>query len=204
MDLLLGAGPQITLIDTQGAVCSDPTVPLLLCTLVGDTLSSTTFKSTRLGVAAQARLRYKFPRTSLDLKYERFETSGSGLFAGAQTDVVSLSASRPLSRVWSGSVDIGYAGNSRVQPLTEAQVNECTKANISCPANDANAYKYGFAGVALQRAFGRNFHGFVSYQFNELSFDHSFCVGSATCSRISNRHVGTIGLDWTPRPIRID
>jgi hypothetical protein len=106
--------------------------------------------------------------------------------------------------VWRGTVDIGYASNSRVQPLTEAQVNECTTANVSCPANDANAYKYGFVGAALQRAFGRNFHGFISYQFNELSFDRSFCVGSTTCSRISNRHVGTIGLDWTPRPIRID
>ncbi len=204
MDLLLGAGPQITFIDTQGAVCSDPTVPLLLCTFLGDTLSSTTFKNTRIGVAAQARLRYKFPKTSMDLKYERFETSGSGLFAGSQSDIVSLSANRPLSRVWRGTVDIGYASNSRVQPLTEAQVNECTTANVSCPANDANAYKYGFVGGALQRAFGRNFHGFISYQFNELSFDRSFCVGSTTCSRISNRHVGTIGLDWTPRPIRID
>jgi len=204
MDLLLGAGPQITLIDTQGAVCSDPTVPLFLCTAVGDTLNTATFKNTRLGVAAQARLRYKFPRTSFDLKYERFETSGSGIFAGSQSDIVSLSANRPLTRVWTGTADIGFSNNSRVQPLTTFQVNECTAANTACPANDANAYKYGFAGVALQRAFGHNFHGFVSYQFNELAFDHSFCIGTTVCSRISNRHVASFGLDWTPRPIRID
>jgi hypothetical protein len=37
-----------------------------------------------------------------------------------------------------------------------------------------------------------------------LAFDHTYCGGVAVCSRISNRHVGTIGLDWTPRPIRID
>lgn len=204
MDLLIGAGPQITLIDTQEAVCSDPTVPLLLCTAVGDTVGSTTFKNTKLGVAAQARLRYKFPKTTLDLRYERFETSGSGLFAGAESNIVSLSANRPLSRVWTGTVDIGFATNSRVQPLTPQQVTECTQAGSSCPANDANSYKYGFVGAALQRAFGRNFHGFVSYQFNELSFDHSFCVGSSLCNRISNRNVATFGLDWTPRPIRID
>ena len=39
MDLLLGAGPQITLIDTQSAVCSDPTIQPILCTLFGDTLN---------------------------------------------------------------------------------------------------------------------------------------------------------------------
>ena len=50
-----------------------------------------TIKNTKLGVAAQARLRYKFPKTSLDLKYQRFETSGSGLFAGAQSNIVRLS-----------------------------------------------------------------------------------------------------------------
>ena len=63
----------------------------------------TTVKSTKLGVAAQGRLRYKFPKVSLDLEFQRFETSGSGLLAGAQSNIVSLSLSRPLSRVWSHS-----------------------------------------------------------------------------------------------------
>jgi hypothetical protein len=56
----------------------------------------------------------------------------------------------------------------------------------------------------LHRAFGRNFHGYVSYQFNELAFDHSYCGGLPACNRISNRNAATLGLDWTPRPIRID
>ena len=56
----------------------------------------------------------------------------------------------------------------------------------------------------VARAFGREFHGFVSFQFNELSFDHSYCVPGIPCNRISNRNVITFGLDWTPRPIRID
>jgi hypothetical protein len=29
-------------------------------------------------------------------------------------------------------------------------------------------------------------------------------VSGAPCGRISNRQVVTLGLDWTPRPIRID
>jgi hypothetical protein len=209
MDLLLGAGPQITFIDTQSAVCSNPTVPAFLCVLLGDTLVPLTIKNTKLGVAAQARLSYKFPRTSLGLTYQRFETNGAGLFAGAQSDIVRLTASRPLSRVWSSFADIGYSHNSRVQPLSSTQDAQCatlvSEGKIStCPANDASSYSYGFIGAGVHRAFGRNFHGYASYQFNELSFDQSFCIGSTQCSRISNRNVVTFGLDWTPRPIRID
>jgi len=177
MDLLIGAGPQITFLSLCPAFvagqCLIPETP-----------------DTRIGVAGRARLRYKFPRTTVDLAYERFETSGSGVFAGQQSDIARLNAERPLTRVWSGSVDIGYSRNSRLQ--------------TSAFGVAANTYSYGFAGVGLHRAFGRDFHGFASYQFNELAFDNSLCGGTTPCNRISNRQVVTFGLDWTPRPIRID
>ena len=210
MDLLLGAGPQFTVIGTQSEVCSDPTVPVFFCQAAGDTLIPTTIKNTKIGVAAQARLRYKFTKTSMDLEYQRFETSGSGLFLGSQSDIVRMSAARPLSRVWGSFVDIGYAHNDRLQNLTAAQLATCnlpgqTTPNLPpCPGVNANTYAYGFAGGGLHRAFGRNFHAFASYQFNELTFDQSYCVPNTPCSRISNRQVITFGLDWTPRPIRID
>jgi len=209
MDFLVGIGPQITYIDSQSAVCSDPTVPLLLCTALGDTLGSVTDKHTKLGLAAQARLSYKFPKTSLDLTYQRFQTSGSGLFAGSQSDIFQLAANRPLSRVWSAFGNIGYSRNRRLQPLTEQQVTQCTSTQIStskaaCPANNANSYAYGFFGGGLHRAFGRDFHGFFSYQFNRLSFAQSYCVANAGCNRASSRNVVTLGVDWTPRPVRID
>jgi len=206
MDFLVGAGPQMTFIDTQSAVCSDPTIPAFFCQIAGDALIPTTIKNTKLGVAAQARLRYQFPKTSLDLEFQRFETSGSGLFAGAQSNIVRLSASRPLSRVWGAFVDIGYSSNGLVQPLSEQQLMECYNPQTSqaaCPANDATSYSYGFVGGGLHRALGRDFHVYISYQFNELAFDQSFCT-SSPCNRISNRSVATFGLDWTPRPIRID
>ena len=185
MDLLLGAGPQITLIDTTS--CSIPLLAVSSCVPFGSII---TVKDTRLGVAAQGRLRYRFPRTSLDLHYERYETSGAGFFAGAQSDIVSLNAERPLTRVWSGFADIGYSRNERLQIV-----------NAGIPAK---TYTYGFLGGGLHRAFGRNFHAFASYQFNELWFDQSLCQSVSPCSRISNRQVVTFGLDWTPRPIRID
>jgi hypothetical protein len=167
MDFLIAAGPQIT----------DITIDSL--------------PDRRFGVAGRMRLRYQFPRTSVDLSYERFETSGSGFFAGSQTDLAVLSATHELNRVWNVFSDIGYSRNSRTQPVFLAGV-------------DATTYSYGFVGVGAHRAFGRNFHGFVSYQFNQLSFDNSYCAGLPQCNRIGNRSVGTIGLDWTPRPIRLD
>jgi hypothetical protein len=191
MDLLLGAGPQFTRINSQTEVCSDPTIlDPTLCVLSGDTLTPVTVTDTKVGVAAQGRLRYKFPKTSMELKYQRFQTSGSGFFAGAQSDIASLSAQRPLSRVWNAFADIGYSRNNRLQVVA---------AGIP-----ANTYSYVFLGGGLHRSIGHDFHAFGSYQFNELWFDQSLCASGGACSRISNRHVLTFGLDWTPRPIRID
>lgn len=209
MDMLLGAGPQFTFIDTQSAVCSDPNVPLLFCQPPFATLLPVTIKNTKTGVAATARLRYQFTKDSLDLRYRRFETSGGGLFTGAQSDVIRLQLEHPLSRKWSLSTDIGYAHNDRLQPLTETQILACGAqisqgSRTACPANDATTYSYGYAGAALHRYFSREWHGFVSYQFNELSFDHSFCLSGAACNRIGNRQLVTFGLDWRPRPIRLD
>jgi hypothetical protein len=186
MDLLIAAGPQITFIGTPGLVCSSPPPPGSSCTsfVVG------TVKDTRIGVAGQARLRYKFTKTMLSASYQRFETSGSGLFAGAQTDIGRVSAERPLSRVWTGSIDAGFSRNARLQTASGGVA--------------ANNYYYGYGGAALHRSFGHDFHGFASYQFNELHFDNSLCGTASACSRISNRNAITIGLDWTPRPIRID
>ena len=190
MDLLIAAGPQLTLINSHGSLCSLPGVQIQFCIAEGGTLTPTTTKDTRLGVAGQARLRYKFPRTSLSLSYERFETSGSGFFAGAQSDIARLSADRPLSRVWSAFADLGFSRSARLQDILSGL--------------PARTYTEGFLGGGVHRAIGHDFHAFGSYQFNELSFDQSLCPSGSACNRISNRHVITLGLDWTPRPIRID
>lgn len=206
LDFLIGAGPQLTFINTQSAVCSDPTLIPLLCQLFGGTLVPTTIKDTKVGAAIQARLRYRFPRTSVDLEYQRFDTAGSGLFAGAQSNIVTFSVERPLSRVWDAFADIGYATNSRLQPLSVEQLSQCGSGSTQnlCPANNATGYDYGFFGGGVHRALGRTMHAYVSYQFNQLRFDPSFCTSGVPCNRISNRSVVTFGLDWTPRPIRID
>jgi hypothetical protein len=171
MDFLIGAGPQFTELNFEGV------------------------EDLRISAAGKASLRYMFPKLYLDLSYSHYITSGSGFFGGAESDIVRLSANRPITRTWSGFTDIGYSRNSRELPLT------C----LGCFGLEANVYKYGFAGAGVRRNFGREFRVFASYQFNYLSLDSSYCGSDGLpCNRISQRHVGTIGLDWTPRPIRID
>lgn len=206
LDFLVGAGPQITFTDTQTATCSLTIVAPFNCQIFGGTLIPTTQKNTNLGVSAQARLRYKFPKASVYLDFKRYDTNGSGLFAGAQSNIVNLGGTRPLSRVWDAFAHLGYSTNARLQPLSQVQLVQCGKpqtSQTSCPANNAGSYNYGFAGAGVHRAFGRELHAYFSYQFNRIAFPNSFC-GAGTCNRTSNQSLATFGLDWTPRPIRID
>jgi hypothetical protein len=212
MDFLVAAGPQLTVIDSQSAVCANPNLPAnVVCVLFGNALIPITNHQTKLGVAGQFHLRYRFPRTSYDLSYQRYETGGSGLLAGAQSDIARLGMNHSLSRVWNLFADVGYSRNSRLQSLSVRQLATCVYSGQLnptglplCPGVNANTYQYGFFGVGLHRQFGHDFHGYASYQFNRLAFDNTYCAGLASCSDTSNRHSLTFGLDWTPRPMRLD
>jgi hypothetical protein len=197
MDFMIAAGPQLTEINNF-PVTESTSINQSCIGIPGDYECLT--NDLRIGAAGRTSLRYRLPKGTMDLSYQHFLTAGSGFFEGAESDIASLSATRQLSRVWSAYTDIGYSRNSRVLPLT------CT--GPACPGVSANVYQYEFAGLGVHRMFGRNFHAFASYQFNYLEFDGSYCVAatgtSGPCSRVSQRSVGTIGLDWIPRPIRLD
>ena len=175
MNLILGAGPQFTQFSATGG-------------------------GLHISAAGRALLDYQFTKTTFHASYVHFITSGSGFFAGADSDIVRVSAWRPLRRRWDGFTDIGYSRNSRELPETCV----ISSTGETCPGVSANVYKYAFAGAGMSRNFGRQFRAYFSYQFNYLTFDNSFCGATGDCNRISQRHVGTIGLDWTPRPWRID
>jgi hypothetical protein len=205
MDFLIGAGPQFMQLYNLPTPVNIPTsADTVPPCQYGGTLTSPVLEcpanSLRVSAAGRASLRYRFPKVSLALTYAHYLTSGSGFFAGAESDIASLNATRPLGRIWTGFSDIGYSHNSRVLPST------CPpgESGPSCPGVSANVYQYSFAGLGLRRNFGRNFKAFVSYQFNDLAFDSSYCGSNVPCSRTSQRQAGTIGLDWTPRPIRLD
>jgi len=220
MDFLVGAGPHLTFIDNLLTAITNPGPGNMIppC-IIGGSLSSPVLEcpenDRRLSSAGQASLRYRFPKFYTNLSYSHYLTSGSGFFAGAESDIVRLTAGRPLGRIWSVTADIGYSRNSRVASLTAAESATCTMSATNpnpppCPGTVADIYQYGFAGVGVHRMFGRDWHAYASYQFNYLTFDSSYCQAMAAgaaptpCNRISQRNVGTIGLDWTPRPTRLD
>jgi hypothetical protein len=172
MDLVVGGGPQLT----------DITRP----TATGST------STTNLSASGRAMLRYRFTHTNLAVSYDRYNSSGSGFYGGAKTNLFRLTASRPFGRLWSGTADVGYTTNSRILPVTTGGIA-------------GQSFNSLYAGASLHRQFGRVFSGFVSYQFNNLMFDSSFCTTTTgTCNRTSRRQVALIGIDWTPHPIRLD
>jgi hypothetical protein len=194
MDFTIGAGPQFTHIDESATVCTITGIPVNLCAPLGGGLTVASQTSNHIGVAGRVSLRYRFTKTTLSLTFQRYNTDGSGVFAGTESNIAHLDARRPLNRIWDIFADLGYSRSSRLQ--------------LAGSTVDANTFTAGFGGVGLHRQFSRSLKGFVSYQFNEVGFDTACPVaGSSTigpCSHISQRHVGSIGLDWTPRPIRLD
>lgn len=195
LDFLIGVGPQFTHIDDSALVCIIPVAIPADCPL--PPLVPVFQTANHISLAGRISFRYRFPKTTVSLSYQRYDTSGSGVFAGALSDTAHLDLRRPLSRVWDVFSDFGYSKNRRLQ--------------IGGSTVNAGSFTAGYAGIGLHRQFGRSFRGFVSYQFNEAGFDTSCPVppsstntSNVLCSHISQRHVGTIGVDWTPRPIRLD
>jgi hypothetical protein len=171
MDFLVGAGPQVTLLHNSP--------------LFGGS-------SDRVTISARAALRYRLRQTLMGIYYDRYNSSGSGYFLGAVSDVVRFSVSRPITRMWTGTADIGYAHNSALQSPVPGLLPAST-----------NAFQYVYAGVAANRPLGKHFNVFVSYQFNDLQFSGS-CAAGGPCDTTAQRHVVAAGLDWHPHPIRLD
>jgi hypothetical protein len=174
MDFVIGGGPQWTNISSVDPVTNKPVT------------------SNQVNLSGRALLRYRFPRTNVGLYYDHYNTSGSGFFAGAKSDVARLSATHPLGRLWTSTVDVGYTHNDRL-----------AIALGPIPLS-ASSYGYIYAGGSVRRQFGREFSAFLSYQFNYLNFDSSFCTNGTPCNRTGQRHVAIVGVDWHPHPIRLD
>ena len=147
--------------------------------------------TTRWSANGRAVVRYRFTKTSMAATYEKFTSEGSGFFAGANTQVARVGLTRPLARTWEAYLDLGYSHNTRIQ----------SQAGEGIPGNTFN---HGFARILLRKHLGREFSAFGGYRFNDLSFDSTFCNGSTSCSHNSERNMFTVGVEWHPRPTRID
>ena len=98
-----------------------------------------------------ANLTYALAGGSLFANYSHGVTGGSGVFQGATTDQVTGSATRRLSRVWSGNFNLGYAHNSSVVGGTATQNQE---------------YNTVYVGAGVQRPLSRTLDFRLNYTAN--------------------------------------
>jgi hypothetical protein len=130
-----------------------------------------------------ATLHYLVPKGSLTASYSHGVTSGSGVFFGATTDQVTGSATRNLSRVWSGKLHAGYARNRNAETAQGVGTTD---------------YDSFFGGVSAARPLGRNATftlGYTAYvQKSDLSGCSSNCSSTFTTNQIS------VGVSWHARP----
>ena len=134
-------------------------------------------------VNARVQVRYRLARTSLVLGYEKYTASGSGFFAGSDSQVARFAVHRELARTLDFTGDLGYSHNKSLQSL-------------GAPFG-GNGYDEGFVGTILRKHFGRAYDLFVAYRFGDLGLNNSQ-VGT------TQRHSGTVGVEWHPTPKRIE
>jgi len=147
--------------------------------------------ASRWTVSARATLRYKLARSSLFLSYEKYTSAGAGVFAGANVQTAGLGYTRPLGRTWQFYGDLTYSHNAAIQSVL----------NIS----GATSYDNGSAGFTLRKHLGRTYDFFTTYRFGEVGFSNSSPFGNLYgTGNIAQRQIGTVGVEWHPRPTRIE
>ncbi|MBW8870101.1 MAG: hypothetical protein JF563_04900 [Acidobacteriales bacterium] len=178
LDLQLGGGPQF--------------MHRYFWKATGPPPSATPVSNSFITGAGRATLTYLYSAgTNLNLTYSHSANAGSGLLAGANTDAIRLGFTHQLTRRWTASSDIGYSYSKRI-------LNSATTQ-----AGNASSYRYWYAGGTLRRQLSRHLDAFADYQYDSIGFASGICTTSP-CSTGYGRHVGLIGLGWTPSPIRLE
>ena len=131
-----------------------------------------------------ASLSYAISRGSLGLSYNHGVTAGSGVYAGSETDQVTGSIGRNLTRVWSAHANIGFAKNRSI--VGSAAQNSFDSVTVSGGVN---------------RSFGPNTNFSLAYTANlQTSGAPAGCTG-ANCSSAYTQHQITMNFQWHARPL---
>jgi hypothetical protein len=150
--------------------------------------NSLTSSSRRYYWNMRSSLHYRWSRSDLGISYGRYTSAGSGLLFGAQTDRVTVTASRRFTRNWSGSLSPGYSHNSRLQQTTGASTSV-----------GFNSY---YAGFGLRRALGRYADLSFNYNFQGQKTDASSPLGGISSTLV--RHTFGVGFSWHGRQWEMD
>jgi len=164
IDLMLGAGPELIMLS-----------------------GGSSGKTRQITTTAQASLRYRWQKSTLNLAYNRLVTAGSGYFAGGISQIAAFSIDRNISRSWRAALNTGY---SRVSAV-----------GLTAAGTPGSSYQNWFAGAAVQRRLGRSLSAFASYQFNDQGFGGCAATG---CTPAVHPQIVLVGFDWYIRPVPLE
>lgn len=139
-----------------------------------------------VGGTGSATLNYAVKRGTLSVAYFHGLTPGSGVFLGATTDQVTGTVARKISRVWSGSANVGYARNRSL--VTDQTSN-----------NNLN-YDTVFAGASASRPLGRTSAVSLGYTAYVERAGNGICSGTGCGSTNFTTHQLSVGFSWHTRP----
>jgi hypothetical protein len=168
----IAAGPQF--VSSTSPITSSTSSP-----------SSTGGSVSALYWSLNSSLQYQFRRVFLGASYVHGLTGGSGLLAGAESDIVTGSVSGQVTRTFGASWNMGYSRNDGFAVGTTAS---------------AQTYSYWFTGVNVSHPFGRSLDMFLNYQLQYQDSNTNGCVGTG-CSANVIRHQIMFGLNLHKRPI---
>jgi hypothetical protein len=138
---------------------------------------------------ASASLNYQHRHTGTALNYNHLATGGSGVLAGASTDLFSGSMNHSFNRDWEGEVSSGYSRNHALQQTTP-------NASTISPQG-------WFATARVSRHFVRYGSLYVSYGVSGETGLGAVCTLPA-CTANSLAHTVAIGYNWGLRPVVLE
>lgn len=130
-------------------------------------------------------LQYQLRRAALSASYNHGVTGGSGVLAGAETDIVSGAVSKQVTRTFNLAWDAGYSRNKGFTLGTTAS---------------SQTFDYWFTGVNVTHPFGRSLDVFMNYQLQYQNNSANTCVG-AGCSASVIRNQIAFGVNLHKQPI---
>lgn len=133
-------------------------------------------------------LTYRVPRGSFAASFSRGLTGGSGVIPGAETDTVSTTIGRQLSRRIFSSLEFSHSYNQSLTQLT---------AGIR-----RSQYESYLGGLTLSREFGERLSVYFNYSYQQQFTNAGICT-SNSCATSFVRQFGGVGINWHGRPIRL-
>jgi hypothetical protein len=162
MGLMLSGGPEITTFR----------VPLII-------------SKQKISGTASASLIYAFHYSSVTLNYAYGVSSGSGVFSGANTNLLGANWARQLTRVWAASLNLQYAKSGKIQ----------SAIGLTTPSFDS-----WLVGAGLNRPLGRTANLSLGYQAQIQGASSTFCFGTS-CGASHTAHQIILSFQWHASPL---